>query len=104
MVAGMQGRKFIINLTFDNNEIKLRRNWKILRDDKIEIQMGEYDDLERYNGDQKHDMWVDFSNYENTGDLEEVFEDDEDEEEYEDFDEEDFDDFDEEEYYEEEDY
>ena len=27
----------------------------------------EYDDLEIYNGDTEHDMWVDFDNYENTG-------------------------------------
>lgn len=29
--------------------------------------MDEYDDLETYNGDTEHDMWVDFDNYENTG-------------------------------------
>lgn len=26
-----------------------------------------YDDLDTYNGDTEHDMWVDFDNYENTG-------------------------------------
>ena len=25
------------------------------------------DDLETYNGETEHDMWVDFDNYENTG-------------------------------------
>lgn len=25
------------------------------------------DDLDTYNGDTEHDMWVDFDNYENTG-------------------------------------
>lgn len=25
------------------------------------------DDLDTYNGDSEHDMWVDFDNYENTG-------------------------------------
>lgn len=29
--------------------------------------MDEYDDLDTYNGDAVHDMWVDFDNYENTG-------------------------------------
>lgn len=29
--------------------------------------MDEYDDLETYNGDTEHDMWVDFDHYENTG-------------------------------------
>lgn len=27
----------------------------------------EYDDLDTYNGDAVHDMWVDSDNYENTG-------------------------------------
>ena len=29
--------------------------------------MDEYDDLDTYNGETVHDMWVDFDNYENTG-------------------------------------
>lgn len=29
--------------------------------------MDEYDDLDTYNGDAVHDMWVDFDSYENTG-------------------------------------
>lgn len=29
--------------------------------------MAEYDDMDVYNGDAVHDMWVDFDNYENTG-------------------------------------
>lgn len=29
--------------------------------------MDEYDNLDAYNGDTIHDMWVDFGNYENTG-------------------------------------
>lgn len=29
--------------------------------------MDEYEDLDAYNGDTEHDMWVDFDNYENTG-------------------------------------
>lgn len=29
--------------------------------------MDEYEDLDAYNGDTIHDMWVDFDNYENTG-------------------------------------
>lgn len=27
----------------------------------------DYDDLDTYNGDPAHDMWVDFDNFENTG-------------------------------------
>ncbi len=27
----------------------------------------DYDDLDTYNGETEHDMWVDFDNYENTG-------------------------------------
>lgn len=37
--------------------------------------MDEYDDLETYNGDTEYDMWVDFDNYENTGNLD-VFDED----------------------------
>lgn len=29
--------------------------------------MNEFEDLETYNGDTEHDMWVDFDNYVNTG-------------------------------------
>lgn len=29
--------------------------------------MDEYDDLNVYNGEAEHDMWVDFDHYENTG-------------------------------------
>lgn len=29
--------------------------------------MGEYDDLDAFNGDTVHDMWVDCDSYENTG-------------------------------------
>lgn len=29
--------------------------------------MDEYEDLDAYNGDTIHDMWVDFDYYENTG-------------------------------------
>lgn len=36
--------------------------------------MDELDDLATYNGDTDHDMWVDFTNYEYTGEPD-VFED-----------------------------
>lgn len=29
--------------------------------------MEELDDLDTYNGDTEHEMWVDFDNFENTG-------------------------------------
>lgn len=29
--------------------------------------MDEYENLDAYNGDTEHDMWVDVDNYENTG-------------------------------------
>lgn len=29
--------------------------------------MCDFDNLDTYNGDSEHDMWVDFDNYENTG-------------------------------------
>ena len=71
--------------------------------------MSEYDDLDRYDGDQRHDMWVDYSYYENTGELSDIFDDEEgdydEEEDYEDsdYDDDDYDDYDdydeEEEYY-----
>ena len=37
--------------------------------------MEEYDDLDSYNGNTEHDMWVDFDHYEITG-APDVFEDD----------------------------
>lgn len=33
----------------------------------LAINMDEYEDLDAYNGDTEHDMWVDFDHYENTG-------------------------------------
>lgn len=41
----------------------------------------DYDDLDTYNGEADHDMWVDFTYHENTGELSEEF-DDEDLDEY----------------------
>ena len=35
------------------------------------------EDLDRYNGDTEHDMWVDFTTHEYTGELDEYFDDDE---------------------------
>lgn len=29
--------------------------------------MNDFNDLDTYNGDSEHDMWVDFDNYENIG-------------------------------------
>lgn len=40
-----------------------------------EIIMDEYEDLDAYNGDTVHDMWVDFDYNENTGELSGLFED-----------------------------
>ena len=37
--------------------------------------MDEFDDLSIYNGDTEQDMWVDFTDYEYTGELGECFED-----------------------------
>ena len=37
--------------------------------------MDELDDLATYNGNTEHDMWVDFTTYEYTGELEEIFDD-----------------------------
>lgn len=37
--------------------------------------MDEFDDLESYNGNTEHDMWVDYTYYKNTGELDELFED-----------------------------
>ena len=38
--------------------------------------MEELDNLNDYNGDPQHDMWVDFDFNENTGELPEVFDED----------------------------
>ena len=38
--------------------------------------MASYEDLEAYNGDTEHDMWVDFDNFENTGSTDVVVESD----------------------------
>ncbi|MCH5346806.1 MAG: hypothetical protein J1E63_06825 [Muribaculaceae bacterium] len=38
--------------------------------------MDEYDDMSMYNGDAEHDMWVDFTYHQNTGELDELFDDD----------------------------
>lgn len=35
----------------------------------------DYDDLDAYNGESNHDMWVDFDNFQNTG-TPDVFNDD----------------------------
>ncbi|MDE5967720.1 MAG: hypothetical protein K2G64_01325 [Muribaculaceae bacterium] len=35
--------------------------------------MSDFDDLETYNGDSEHDMWVDFDYNENTGELSDLF-------------------------------
>lgn len=37
--------------------------------------MSDYDNLDIYNGDTEHDMWVDFTNYEYTGEPD-VFDED----------------------------
>lgn len=38
--------------------------------------MNDYDDLDLYNGDVEHDMWVDYDYYQNTGEPD-LFDDDE---------------------------
>lgn len=38
--------------------------------------MDDYDDLDLYNGDVEHDMWVDYDYYQNTGETD-LFDDDE---------------------------
>ena len=35
--------------------------------------MGDFDDLDTYNGDTEHDMWVDNTFHENTGELINLF-------------------------------
>ena len=37
--------------------------------------MDELDDLATYNGDTEHDIWVDFSTHEYTGELDDFFDD-----------------------------
>ncbi len=37
--------------------------------------MDDYEDLDAYNGDTEHDMWVDFDYNENTGELSGIFDD-----------------------------
>lgn len=37
--------------------------------------MNENEDLDAYNGDTGHDMWVDFDYNENTGELSDIFDD-----------------------------
>ena len=49
--------------------------------------MTDYDDLSTYDGDVEHDGWVDFSYHENTGELDDYFDDEDD-----DYDDEDYDD------------
>ncbi len=38
--------------------------------------MGDFDDLDTYNGDTEHDMWVDFAYQENTGELPDILDED----------------------------
>lgn len=38
--------------------------------------MNDYDDLDTYNGDSEHDMMVDYDYHINTGELSELFDDD----------------------------
>lgn len=49
--------------------------------------MSEYDDMNTYDGNAEHDMWVDFDFYMNTGEMAEYFDDD-----CEDYDEDEYDD------------
>jgi hypothetical protein len=41
--------------------------------------MSEYEDLNEYNGETEHDMWVDYDYNANTGELDEEYDDDDDE-------------------------
>jgi hypothetical protein len=51
--------------------------------------MSDYDELDEYNGDPEHDMWIDYDYNANTGELDYI---DDDTEEYDDYiDEEDYD-------------
>lgn len=38
--------------------------------------MEEYDDLDTYNSDTEHNMWVDFTYQENTDELSDIFDED----------------------------
>lgn len=38
--------------------------------------MNDFDDLDQYNEDPQHDMWVDYDFNENTGELPDVFDED----------------------------
>ena len=40
------------------------------------------DELDRYNGDEVHDMWVDYTTHEYTDELDEYFEEDDSDDEY----------------------
>ena len=48
--------------------------WPRAADQTTLTTMNDYDDLDAYNGDSEHDMWVDFDYNENTGELPELFE------------------------------
>lgn len=37
--------------------------------------MEDHDELDTYNRDTEHNMWVDFDRYENTGELSDIFDD-----------------------------
>ena len=41
-------------------------------------ELDDLDDLTTYNGDTEHDMWVDFTEHEYTGELGDIFDDSED--------------------------
>ena len=43
--------------------------------------MQDYDDLGSYNGDVEHDMWVDYDYYKNTGELDMLFDEEDDDDE-----------------------
>lgn len=38
--------------------------------------MNDFDDLDQYNGDPQHDMWVDYDFNENTDELPDIFDED----------------------------
>ena len=48
--------------------------------------MEQFDDLSAYNGDTEHDMWVDFTTHEYTGELDDIFDDSEEDDFIDDFD------------------
>jgi len=43
--------------------------------DRNQRKMETFEDLDSYNGDTEHDMWVDFDYHKNTGELPEIFDD-----------------------------